>query len=208
MRRHPSRGATLVEYALFASLVLVGLLAVLDSISTAAGDEVNNQAMCVSDRPPPTVDDDQCAFAPPPPDLVAPDPNVVPPTTVPPNPNPDVFALSSGTTSMNQNNGWTLVMPVSLTRTVWQDPPGEPVPEAGRTVVARVRFRDPSNPSEFLPGEQFVDCVTDAAGACTLEFAVPFPDVNVATMLVRNVDTPNPPDPMGSLATFERPAGW
>lgn len=208
LRTAAERGATMVEYALVVALLAVGSLVVIDSLGAAADDEVNNQAVCVSDRPPPTDVANQCEFAPTPTDVVTPDPNVVPPTTAAPNPNPDVYAVSAGPASEVQAPTWTVVLATSLTRTVWQDPPAAPEPTAGTRIRARIQMKDPNNPSENLPDPGFTDCVTDAAGECELRFLVPFPDVDEVTVLIIGVDSPNPPADYPPLYTYTRPAGW
>ena len=208
-RRAVDRGATLVEYAMVVSLVGVVSLGALEFLQESASTEIENQALCVSDRPPPTgVTGDECQFAPTPTDLVVPDPNVVPPTTAAPNPNPDVYAISSAPSSMTQVGGWTVTVPVSVTREVWQDPPAGPLPAAGIEVRARIQMKDPNNPGNNLPDPGFTDCVTNAAGQCDLSYVVPFPDVVEVTMLVIGASSPNEPTSVPPLATFNRPPGW
>lgn len=208
LRTGADRAATLVEYALVSSLLLVVSLVAIDGLSTAADGEINNQAECVSDRPPPTDGDVECQFAPVPPDVTAPDPDVVPPTTAPPNPNPDVFEITAGSPTESPDGGWTIILPVSVERQEWSDPMPEPEPAEGIEVRARIRLRDPNNPSENLPDPGFTDCDTDAAGECDLEYTVPFPDVEAATMEVIHVGSPNPPDDLPPTEGFVRPSGW
>jgi hypothetical protein len=207
MRSGASRGATLVEYALVFALIAVVSLAALQFLSESASNEIENQALCVSDRPPPTdsMADERCQFAPTPTDLIAPDPSIVPPTTAPPNPNPDVYAVAAGPTDQEVDGMWTIFQPVSLTVQTWADPlpPVEPAP--GIRIRARIQLRDPNNPPNNLPDPGFTDCVTDGAGECTLEFTVPFPDVVQVTLLVIGVDSPNPPASVPPMATFDRP---
>jgi hypothetical protein len=206
LRTQPSRGATLVEYGLVFSLLVVVSLGALGFLNDSASNEIENQAVCVSDRPPPTdqLADDRCRFAPVPTNVTAPDPNVVPPTTAPPNPNPDVYAIAAGPTDQDVDGAWTVIQPVSLTLEVWQDPPAGPQPAAGIRIRARIQMRDPVS-GENLPDPGFTDCVTDSDGECTLEYTVPFPDVAQVTLLVIGVDSPNPPASVPPMATFVKP---
>lgn len=73
-------GATLVEYSLIVALLVVTSIGVLDFLTERANDQVNNQADCVSTRPPPP----ECQAPP----VPTSDPNPVPTTepTVPPLP--------------------------------------------------------------------------------------------------------------------------
>ena len=209
MRTAASRGATLVEYALVFSLLVVLSLGAVQFLSESASNEIDNQALCVSDRPPPTdaLADERCRFAATPADLVTPDPNIVPPTTAAPNPNPDVYSATAGPTDQTVAGMWTVFQPVTVNRQVWSDPlpPVEPAP--GIRVRARIQFQDPNNPSQNLPDPGFTDCVTDGLGQCTLEFTVPFPDVAQVTLLVIGVDAPNPPpsSALPGMATFVKP---
>lgn len=206
LRTAASRGATLVEYALVFSLLVVGALGAMDALTDSASEEIDNQALCVADRPPPTDSeaDERCHFAPTPTDVITPDPSIVPPTTAPPNPNPDVYVITAGPTDQTTDGGWTVMQPVALTVQRWSDPlpPSEPAP--GIRVRARIQLKDP-NTGDNLPDPGFTDCVTDGAGECTLEYTVPFPDVLQVTLLVIGVDSPNPPDTMPPMATFDRP---
>lgn len=205
LRRAANRGATLVEYALVASLLLVGVLAVLDRLTEAADSEVNNQALCVSDRPPPTVGDDQCAFAPVPDDVITPDPDVVPPTTAPPVPNTDLYTVQAQPAA-DEGPAWTIVLPVSVLIEV-QEPPTDPVGAGGIRVSARVQMKDPNNLPNNLPDPGFTECITDAMGQCELRYTVPYPDVQDITMLVTGVEVPNPPTDLPPMISRTRPPG-
>jgi len=65
-------GATLAEYALIFSLLIVGSVAAVEFLSAEAGEQIDNNADCVSKRPPPvecqtpaqSVPDDYDSFPP------------------------------------------------------------------------------------------------------------------------------------------------
>lgn len=203
LRGAAARGATLVEYAMVASLLLVVSMVAIDGLTTAADGEVNNQAECVSDRPPPTGGDAGCEFAPTPSDLVTPDPSFVPPTTGSPVPFPDQYTISAGPSSANTTDGWTLILPVQVFREI-QEPPTDPEGAPSILVRARIQMQDPANPSENLPDPGFTECTTDASGECDLEYAVPFDDVDEATMLIIDVESAPPPDDLPPIQTYTR----
>jgi hypothetical protein len=199
LRAAGSRGATLVEYALVMSLVVLAGASAYELLTAAADSEIENQADCVSDRPPP---ESECGFAPVPTDVVTPNPNIAPPTTGVPVDDPDLFAVSAGPADAH-DDPWTLLLPVHVTVEV-QEPPTEPAGTPGIRVRARIQMEDPNQPGVNLPTPGFTDCVTDADGNCELVFTVPFEDVTRATMLVIGVDSPRPPDGLPPLVTFER----
>ena len=200
LRHGASRGATLVEYALVLSLLVVGGLASYEYLSDAAEAEVENQADCVSDRPPPG----DCSFAPVPPDVVHPDPNVGPPPTWAPAPSFDHYTIEAHSSDA-EDDPWTLILPVTVFVEV-TEPPTDPEGTPGIRVRARIQMRDPDNPGQNLPDPGFTECVTDAFGDCDLRYTVPFPDVEEATMVILGVDAPNPPDDLPSMRTFQRGA--
>ncbi len=199
LRTAASRGATLVEYALVFSLLVVVGLASYEFLTDRADAEIGNQADCVSDRPPP---DGDCGFAPVPADVVTPDPNVAPIPIGPPGADLDEYTVSSGPADTD-DDPWTLRLPVSVFFQTLE-PPTEPAGIGGIRVRARVQMEDPNNPGNNLPDPGFTECITAADGECELEFTIPFDDVEAATLLVIGVDTPNPPDELPSLYTFTR----
>lgn len=199
LRESASRGATLVEYALFLSLFVVVGLASYEFLTDAADSEIGNQADCISDRPPPAS---ECGFAPVPTNVVTPDPNVAPIPIGPPGMDLDVYTVAAGP-SDTDDDPWTLRLPVQVFFQT-TEPPTEPAGIGGIRVRARVQMGDPNNPGSNLPDPGFTECITDVQGECELLFTVPFDDVVDATMLVIGVDTPNPPDELPSLYTFTR----
>lgn len=199
MRVAGSRGATLVEYALVMALVILVGASAYELLTVAADREIENQAECVSDRPPP---ESECGFAPVPTDVVTPNPNIAPPTTGAPVDDPDLFAITAGPSDAT-DSPWTLLLPVQVTVEI-QEPPTDPIGTPGTRVRARIQMEDPNDPGTNLPAPGFTDCVTDDAGKCQLAFTVPFDDVTRATMVVIGVDSPNPPGDLPPLFTFER----
>lgn len=199
LRTGADRAATLVEYALVLSLLVVGSLAVFENLTGAADAEIQNQAECVSDRPPPS---DDCGFAPVPPDVVTPDPDVTPLPIGPPGQEHDVYTVTAGPTAA-EDEPWTLILPVQVFFQT-TEPPTEPEGSEGILVRARIQMEDPNNPGTPLPDPGFTDCITEDDGSCDLVFTVPFHDVELATMRITGVDSPNPPDELPPLYSFSR----
>lgn len=201
MRSAASRGATLVEYALIASMFLTGSLVVFEFMNDAAEGEVANQSVCVSTRPPPA----ECLLSP-----VTTTTTLVPtPTTAttvpdPPAPVPTAERASAmGGSSAGQP--WYVTQLVRVT----EDSGGEipmPIPVSGVNVRARVRLVAPGSetlPYTFVPGEFFVACVTDINGECEMRFDVPYEDVTRLWFEFTNVDSNPPgnlPNPVGNYA--------
>jgi hypothetical protein len=196
LRTAASRGATMVEYALVGSLVVVVSIGAMEFLTDSASNEVNNQAVCVSDRPPPSDVDNACQFAPVPADVTYPDPNIVPPTTAPIVEFPDIYTIAAGA-SEDEDDGtvWVLRLPVTVFVEI-QEPPAPAEGAGGIEVRARVRLN-----GTF---EDYTACVTGPTGECTLEYGVSQGDVTSVTMLVINVASDPPPDALPSMVTFTR----
>jgi Flp pilus assembly pilin Flp len=177
LRAHASRGATLVEYALVTSLVLVGLLAVLDRLQAAGEAEIDNQAACIERRP-----SDECQLTP----VTAPDPDAPPVTFSPPGPPPpaDAIALSINVESQPDAGGWLAIFTIEVELQPEGDDttPLEPVLVPDVVVNLQVNFLPTPSPS-FFPS-----CTTDADGTCTFELNVPG-DVSA----IRVTSRPSPP---------------
>jgi hypothetical protein len=196
LRAAPSRGATLVEYGLVFSLVVVVGLAAMDAITESASKEIDNQAVCVSDRPPPDADGDTCRFAPVPEAIEYPDPDVIPPSWQPTDELPDIYTITASMKEEEVVGGvWYLRLPVSVYVEV-QEPPVPAEGAGGIPVRARLRLNGTI--------EQYTECVTDDAGECTLEYPVTQADVNHVTMLVIDVGSEPPPEDFPPMVTFTR----
>lgn len=195
MRTSASRGATLVEYALVFSLFIVVALGAMDALTDAASDEIDNQAVCVSDRPPPDSDN-ACEFAPVPEAIEYPDPSVLPPNWQPNDELADIYTITASLKEEEVVGGvWYLRLPVTVFVEV-QEPPVPAEGAEGIPVRARLRLNDTI--------EQFTECVTDLDGDCTLEFPVDQADVNHVTMLVIDVGSNPPPEEFPPMVTFTR----
>ena len=196
-----SRGATLVEYALVFSLLVVATLGSIEYLEGKAGDEIDNQADCVSTRPAPA----ECGFAPVPSDVSFPDPGYNPPTSAPPVagsiPTFDA-SVAPGPQHALTANGWEIWRTVKLELPTNTDPPTAPTPLAGVWVTAEVRQADPADPTVWLPDRHQIQCQTDATGQCELRWIV-WDDVPKADMRVTNVQHDPPPDDLGSTAVYE-----
>lgn len=184
-RRGVDRGATLVEYALIFSLFVVVSLVAIDLLTESASDEIDNQAECISDRPPP---DDECGFAPVPEEIEVPDPGESPPVSAPPveAARPSVAIDADG---IFVDDVWTVTFEAALTRPVSADPPMPDEPVPGATVVVRIE-------AHIIGGDwqtfDVTSCITGAAGTCELIFTAPA-DVDGVQFHVVNVASDPPP---------------
>ncbi|MCU0311184.1 MAG: carboxypeptidase-like regulatory domain-containing protein [Acidimicrobiales bacterium] len=159
-------GATLVEYALGAALILVVGIGAFNFLSSEATQQANTQAECISSRPPPPG----CVRTPVPAPVgptttgVAPTTTLTPPSTDPPAsttttaPPPTSTVVGGPAVSQiivgDPLGRWEISAPITVT-----DPGGQPV--AGAVVEGRIELgRQP-----FVVG-----CTTDAAGTCNITF--------------------------------------
>lgn len=200
-----SRGATAVEYALVLALVVFAAAASIEFLGERGAAEVVNQADCVSMRPPPP----ECQVA-----SVAPEnnptiPGFVTPTTSVSVPGPFPLGDVDGAVTITPDpllplpSGapWSVSVPVSVLVEVTMDPlPDPPFEPVGSVEVrARVRLVDGlADPPAFLPVSEFVTCVTDVTGRCTLVYDVPpfenMPALRIDQFVVNSV-------PPGGFAT-------
>ena len=174
-RVRSERGVSLVSYALVLSLLVVGSVGAIGALQSSAGSEVDNQAMCVSTRPPPP----SCLPA-----AVVP----APPTSTgggsgpAPGPAPDQMAAPSYGTPIVSTKPLTVQLPVTIV-----DGNGDPL--EGRLVRVDVSYE---------LGRRRVDrgisCTTDAAGRCTIDWQASADTVKEATLEIVSVsgDAPMP----------------
>ncbi|QGG95699.1 TadE family protein [Actinomarinicola tropica] len=195
-----SRGATLVEYALVFSLLVVLAIGAVEFLNAQSDAEINNQADCVSDRPPPG----DCGFAPVPSDVTFPDPGYSPPTSAPPNA-ADVPTLTLGIGDHDTSTGWAVLLPVTLERPSNTDPPTPPEPVAGVRIRAEIRLRDPADATRDLDERGYTDCVTGADGSCTLRYDVPYTDVDNVKLRIIGVDSTPPAPVPAAVAEYDKP---
>jgi Flp pilus assembly pilin Flp len=190
------RGATLVEYALGIALVVVVAIPAVNWLSGNADKETNNQAECISTRPPPASCQVRAAV-PPAPDGgddeggeggEAADPcedadgGAIPgcvPEEPPPPPLP-IGATWAGRAGTTGSQRWVEV-DIGLSRS-------DSTPVAGAQVVLRFEITEPSDLGSF-----FGDCTTNSAGVCTVRFDSPYSDVQevqVSRQAIINTDPP------------------
>ncbi|HET8896066.1 MAG TPA: hypothetical protein VFN04_02255 [Protaetiibacter sp.] len=198
------RGATLVEYALVFALLAVASLGAVEFLQRQSENEINNQAECVSNRPPPTGD---CAFAPVPSDVSFPDPGFSPPTSAPPNPD-TVPSITLNPTPEQDNPPlpWQVRRSVTLTQSVTADPPLPDEPVAGVRIRGLIRVTDPLSPPNVLYTFP-VECTTAADGTCTLAYNVDDPNVMHVSLTVIGVDANPAPTIPSNIADFNRVVG-
>jgi Flp pilus assembly pilin Flp len=170
-RRAAERGATLVEYALVVSLVVVVSLAAFERLTEVAGDEVDNQAACVSTRPAPVGAG--CNVSPFPPDIETPNPNVVP---IPPNLPPEARApvLSAAAPRVTDEGGqWRVEWPITLVLPGSGEPAPPDEPLGGVQLTGYMLLPVPnSSPLAFQGTQHFTNCTTNASGTCDLTFVI------------------------------------
>jgi hypothetical protein len=200
------RGATLVEYALGLAFLVLALAGGASMLEDAGRREVDNQANCVSERPPP----DDCLV------------RTVTTTTTPapgggqpspPAPPPEPLEATVGwrgpaTQGTVSPPGWAITLTADL-RALFPDP-GDPAkkvvePVEGAVIRVRIRITQPPSSTVFT-----AECVTGPGGSCRIDFDVP----NVTTRQVRvdlhDVVLPDhlpqfPEDRQPSGAVFEDP---
>lgn len=176
-----ARGLALVEYALVLSLLVIASLGVINTLEDDTGDELDNQADCISSRPPPP----SCQLEP------------LAPTTVPSgggggddggggSGTPEQATLGPAPTVTTSPGVTDYDVEAVLTVT---DDAGDPI--AGEVISIRVEVTQsllPSRVGSFF----FVDCVTDDAGVCTASFDSRWPDVTEVSFDVISIgiDTP------------------
>jgi hypothetical protein len=190
-RLRGDRGAGLTEYALGFSLIAVVAILAGQALTNASQEEAANQADCISDRPPPP----SCVRQPvaastttgvttaPTSSTAVPPPTDPPPTTAP----PPKGSFTPGTPVATRNttvtpNTWTVDWPFSIV-----DDGGQPLANAIVRSVVTV------GPQSFS-----LSCTTDAAGACSLNFAdIPVDVASVDIQVVAIVTSPavDPPYP-------------
>lgn len=183
-RLRNDRGATLVEYALVLALIVVGSIGAINLLQSSAETEVNNQADCVSMRPPPAG----CGYSPIPEAISFPDPGVTPPTMAPPVGEPPPTLVLGVGKKENDPNGWKITLPLQIQTGVIQEPPTDEQPGiAGVEVLALIEFADPYNPTQFDPQSTWpATCTTDDEGRCEISIVV-YPDVPKARISITDV---------------------
>jgi Flp pilus assembly pilin Flp len=200
-RRADDRGASFVEYSLVFALLVVVTLGAVQYLTTSATAETDNQATCISRRPPPP----ECQMQ----------PAIVPTTTVPVSTSAPPTTADPGPTTTLAPTTTTLPPPPSLVSgfalaKVSSPRPGVQVTvslTSGSDLVAggRVQLRM----TAIAPGGSFettVSCTTDDTGSCPgVEFLAPYSDTTRIDVLVVSVqaDPPAPgPFPAAQAVTF------
>lgn len=157
------RGATLVEYALVLSFLVLAGIGAVNLLDSGARREVGNQEDCVSRRPPPP----SCQLpAVPPPEPPPPDPGEDPETPELP---PDMAnVVYVHRTEELSGTSWAAILEIELTVTR-NIPDGDPstTPIEGTMVQYEAQPTSPSGPVTY------VTCTTGADGRCTLRYEVP-----------------------------------
>lgn len=161
-----ARGASLTEYALALVVLVVGSIGVFQTLEDNTADEVDNQANCISERPPP-VSCQAAALTP----LdgtgggVGGDPGGGAPGTT--------ETASFQPTTVTASRATDPIFDVSVDLTIHDD---TNAPLEGQLVTAQVTITASSVPGRA--GQSFyVSCTTDSNGQCTTDFDSRFDDV-------------------------------
>ena len=168
-----ARGASLTEYALALVVLVVGSIGVFQTLEDNTADEVDNQANCISERPPP-VSCQPAALVP----LgggggggVGGDPGggVVAPTRT--------ATIEPPAGAVNRGPGPIYDVRVDLVLTDTTESPSTPA--AGQPVNAQIVVTSP-NPT--TDGQFFYEsCTTDDNGECSISFDSRYADVTQLT---------------------------
>lgn len=184
-RRH-AQGAALVEYALVLVLVVIGSIGAIDALEDDASDEVDNQATCLEERPPPA----ECQAAPNTPLGVGGGGVGGDPGGGDPGPTESVN-YGPGTLTTTRGSGPRF--DVDLTFTLLDDSVPLPLPLEGEVVTAQIVITGSSVPGRV--GEfTYVTCTTGALGVCTFSFDSRFDDVTSMTLQIVAVGADTPYD--------------
>ncbi len=180
-RAHRDRGVAVVEYALVISLLVLAGLGSARFLEDETGKEVDNQANCLSTRPPPV----SCQTEP--------------------------LVINGGNNQASSGPGGGGGTPASSPAVLGPNPPpvatapNGPVydivvgldlfddasmPLEGVVMTAQVTITQSSVPSRI--GQFFyVECTTDASGHCDFDFDSKFPDVDQVSfdVIAAGIDT-------------------
>lgn len=181
-----SRGAALLEYALVLVLVVIGSIGAIDALEDDASDEVDNQATCLEERPPPAA----CQQAPNTPlgvggGGVGGDPGGGDPAPT--------QSVNYGPGALTTTRGADPRFDVDLTFTLLDDSFPLPLPLEGEVVTAQVVITGSSVPgrvNEFF----YVTCASGSLGVCTFAFDSQYDDVTSMTLQIVSVGADTPYD--------------
>jgi hypothetical protein len=194
--RRRQRGATLPEYALALTALVVASLGAIAALERASSEEVNNQAECVASRPPPPG----CQLPP-----------IVTSTTITPGPPPPPPPPPPADATGSLNNPTASYVP-GPPGPEWQARADFTLSSAGTPIEgALVRVRV-TGPAPFPSAPPFyTSCTTDASGNCTLSFDVPTSGLATSNVVFRvdDVNIPNEAYPMPTYpgdVSIARPA--
>ncbi|WP_436794039.1 hypothetical protein [Actinospongicola halichondriae] len=186
-RDRRDRGVALVEYALVLAILVVGSLGAIQTLEGNAAAEVDNQANCLSTRPPPS----SCARAP----LQPTTTTMVgqPTTTTPPAPTADVTAFSAETYTPDGD-----AYSIHLELVVRDD---MDVALTGETVTIQWTITAAS-PSNRVGQFFYASCTVDGSGLCVIDFSTVYPEITEISAQVVSVgsQTSYIPDPCGACA--------
>jgi hypothetical protein len=200
-------GATMTEYALGFSFLVVLSMGGLKFITAATSTEVNNQADCISKRPPPPSCQQRPASTttttvPAPPTS----PTTGPATTAPPTTAPPATTTTKPPTTTVPAPTTTTTAPPPATPTITLTKVTSPNP---RGVKISVALKSGANPVAGYvslrvtltapAGSQAVQlsCQTDGAGNCTIDYSSPYTDVTkIAVIATEVLSTPGPVSPL------------
>lgn len=184
----------LVEYALVLTLLLLGSAGAIRFLEDEAAQEVDDEAECMSMRPPPPGCQPQAVTT----STTVSGPTTTNPTTT------TVLPMASLTWEDSRSEPidadlWDAVTEPEVTA---PDGDGLNQPVLGATVRVEAVVTQP--PPESTPF--FLSCVTDETGRCELRFTTPYPGIQ--RIELRNAEVTAPGMEVGALPTppaFTRP---
>lgn len=179
-------GVSLTEYAVVFAVLAVGTLAATQYLGAEAENETEQQATCVSERPPPPSCQIPTA-ATSTTTTISPGPSsstTSTPVTAPP-PTPGSVVTGAGTVTSGTAPGpWQLSFPVTSVRD------GDGVPVAG--VVVRFAIYISDGTTTIFSGD-YASCTTDALGSCTATYTqTPETGVTIVQAVVTDIENLDP----------------
>ncbi len=166
-RLRGSVGATLVEYSLIIALVSVPSIGAVNFLTKQAKNETNNQADCISTRPPPA----SCQVRPVTTTTIVSDPVIIPPPppgpTDPDNPPIDPDNPPDASVNVTWNAGqWVHDMNTLTTGFHLQTASGDAV--SGVSVEIRIAYSYKDFYDVETSQVSLASCITQADGTCTI----------------------------------------
>ena len=181
-----SRAVALVEYALVLGVLVVGSLGAIEALEDDAADEVDKQAECISERPPP-VTCQPAANTP-----LGPGGGGVGGDPGGGDPGP-TESVNFGPGTLTATRGADPIYDVEITVTLLDDSAPLPLPLEDEVITAKVTYTGSTFPGR-IGKFTYVTCVSNGVGVCTFSFDSGFDDVTALTFQIVSVGADTPYD--------------